>query len=349
MGIERTGGTGSLLDDETTSGGLGLAVWGFTTVVAVILGFASWQYAPPRAARTQAAHAEAAPSSSDEITGSIAVGDHGSSTVLPTRVVGNGRVAPMILGPSESPVTARDIEQLRSDLKEVQRRIAQMGLSGDGVSRRLDRLEERLNTTAAAIPTGPAVHPAKQAETTPSPIMPVAAAETTAPEGDATTVAASEALRLPQPRPETDLPAVTGSVPPKAAATTKTDRQGAAPPPVATVAVKPVAAPSTPGTDAAPSAPPQGATVAAIDLGGYRSLASLKKSWSDMTERYAEFGTGKEALARLRETDNGMEARLVAGPYPSQADAAKACLRMRALGVPCAVTGYTGQPLAAIR
>ncbi|NLH81541.1 MAG: hypothetical protein GX458_11945, partial [Phyllobacteriaceae bacterium] len=95
---------------------------------------------------------------------------------------------------------------------------------------------------------------------------------------------------------------------------------------------------------------PPGGGVAAIDLGGHRSLAALRKSWGDMSERYAEFGTGIEPLARLRETESGsMEVRLVAGPYPSPADAAKTCTRMRTLGVACSVTGYTGQPLSAIR
>jgi hypothetical protein len=100
----------------------------------------------------------------------------------------------------------------------------------------------------------------------------------------------------------------------------------------------PVATPTAPAGDAA-----------ALDLGGYRSLASLRRSWGDMTSRYAEFGAKMEPLARLRETDNGMEARLLAGPYPNQAEAAKSCMRLKALGVTCTVTGYSGQPLSAVK
>lgn len=343
MGIERTGDHVALLDDETTSDGLGLAVWGFATVVAVILGFASWQYAPPRVVETETARL--APSA-EEITGSIAATEHGQTAVSSTRVIGGSRFTPMVLAPSETPASSHDIEALRGELRDLQRRIAQMGLSGDGVSRRLDRLEDRMSRLAGA----------------PAPAEPIgsARAETTTPSDAAT--ATADAVRLPLPRPDTEAPIVTGSLPPKPTTPAKVDRQppAAAPtrPTVETVAVRPTLPPvaqapqaatptPTPTPQAAPPPPP--VAVAAIDLGGYRSLATLKKSWSDMTERYAEFGPGIEALARLRETDSGMEARLVAGPYPNQGDAAKACLRLQALGVGCAVTGYTGQPLAAIR
>lgn len=366
MGIDRPGDPVALLDDDAT-GGLGLAIWGFATVVAVVLGFASWQYAPPRAVESDVARLGAQPSSED-VTGSIVVAEPGASAALPARVVGGGRFAPMTLTAGDTPATTRDVEQLRADLRDLQRRIAQMGLSGDGVSRRLDRLEARLTTLAATVPPAATnetkavrVVAAEPAPSQAAPASPPQAprAEAGAPvaaEAGATpppeVAASAETVKLPLPRPELDPPIVTGSLPPKPVATAKTDRQStSARPTVETVPVKPVAPVAAPASGAAPTVitPTPAPSVAAIDLGGYRSLASLKKSWSDMTERYAEFGTGIEALARLRETDSGMEARLVAGPYSSQEDAAKACLRMRALGVSCAVTGYTGQPLAAIR
>jgi hypothetical protein len=369
--MDRPGDPAALLDDDATNGGLGLAVWGFTTVVAVILGFASWQYAPPHPEGAEESRVVALPAS-DEITGSIAVAERGAGGVAPARVVGGSRITPMALSPGESPATSRDIDQLRAEMRDLQRRMAQMGLSGDGLSRRLDRLEQRLTTLASASAPAPAAtaappsEPAHEAAApTAAPAATPVAAREAAPRVVAAGEAAADARRLPQPRPESDLPIVTGSLPPKPAAPGKADRQATAPavPSIETVTVKPLAsaaqppapvpAPTpaphpAPHADASPVAAPTG-TIAAIDLGGYRSLVSLKKSWSDLTERYTEFGNGIEALARLRETDTGMEARLVAGPYPSQNDAAKACIRLRALGVTCAVTGFTGQPLAAIR
>jgi hypothetical protein len=104
-------------------------------------------------------------------------------------------------------------------------------------------------------------------------------------------------------------------------------------------------------TDAAPAARPGAGDEAraAIDLGGYRSLASLKRAWSDLSGKHSELGNGVEPLARLRETDSGIEARLLVGPFPSQTEAAKSCMRLRAAGVGCSVGGYAGQPLGGIK
>ena len=110
----------------------------------------------------------------------------------------------------------------------------------------------------------------------------------------------------------------------------------------------PLAAASSPLPVLGGTEGPIGDTVA-VDLGGYRSLATLKKSWSDLTDRYAEFGRNMEPLARLKETDSGMEVRLVAGPFPVPSDAAKLCLKLRAAGANCSVTGYGGQPIAGLR
>ena len=153
--MDRPGDPAALLDDDATNGGLGLAVWGFTTVVAVILGFASWQYAPPHPEGPEETRVVALPAS-DEITGSIAVAERGAGGVAPARVVGGSRITPMALSPGESPATSRDIDQLRAEMRDLQRRMAQMGLSGDGLSRRLDRLEQRLTTLASAAAPAPA-------------------------------------------------------------------------------------------------------------------------------------------------------------------------------------------------
>lgn len=359
MAARKSIGTATFYDeDPARNGGFGLVIWGFATVAAVVLGFASWQFAPPRA-EGDGVRMAGGPNA-DEITGSIVPGD--KPAPLPSRVIAPGKVGPLVLGadPNEPAVTIRDIEVLRADLRELQRRIAQMGLSGDGMSRRVDRLEERITVLASSVPSQPSGGETFAAREDAGSAQAAGQAMRTA-GGPAE---ASANPRLPQPRPDVDQPTVTGSVPPKAATTGsagKLDREAtpAAPAPQPVAAAAPVPAP-TPAAVAAPSPtsapaeaakaqPVGGAAVAAIDLGGYRSLASLKKSWSDMSDRYSEFGHGIEPLARLRETDSGMEARLVAGPYSSQQEAAKACIRMKAFGVACQVTGYTGQPLAAIR
>lgn len=313
-----------LRDDVARDGGLGMAVWGFAAVISVVLGYASWQFHPPR---DETLVTRALTPDGEDATGSIATEETGGASTA-VRPVGGAKVAPLVLGASEQQPTMRDIVQIRADLRDLQRRIAQMGLAGDGVSRRLDRLEARLDTAA---------HTATPHERTAADEAP-AAARATSQALAKTDAAPADAVRIPQPRPEADLPAVTGSVPAKAAAAAAPGRddreptQAAADPPKAVT------------TASVPMGP-----IAALDLGGHRSLAALKKSWTDMSGRYAEFGGGIEPLARLNETEAGIEARLVVGPYPNPTEASKACVRLRTLGVACAVTGYTGQSLAAIR
>lgn len=325
-------------DEATRRGGVDLLVWGFGTVAAVVLGFASWQYAPARPSEPET-RVTAAPSA-EEVTGSIAIAERGSGTA--TRVIGS-RLPIGPAAPSEPAVTLRDLEQLRGDIRDLHRTIAQMGLSGDGVSRRIDRLEGRIDALAPKA----AATPVASADPAPPP-GPAVRSETVAAAAEAP---AATDVRIPLPKPDADQPAITGSVPTKPpVGPAKADREapGATPP---VPPAEPVRSPNA-AADAArvtTSAPTPNGGVAAVDLGGHRTLAALRRSWGDMSERYAEFGNGIEPLARLRETDGGMEVRLVAGPYPSPAEAAKICVRMRTLGVACAVTGYTGQPLSAIR
>ncbi len=400
--IDRRDHYSALIDDGDTGGReLGLVGWGFVTIVAVVLGFASWQYAPPRQMETETARADLPPTGPGEVTGSIVVSDRGVASVTPSRVVGGSRVAPMPLAANEQVATSRDIDQLRNEIKDLQRRITQMGLSGDGVSRRLDKLEEKVagdlekgrERLAALSAPPPPSEPAQKFEAP----QQRAEAAVVAPSAEAERPAVAERpperiaerVPLPTPRPIADLPILTGTVPPKAAETvpaappapvaaptvappTNADVT-AAKPQRATRVVTPPPPPPPPAIDptgemppqaSAPVAPPpaqvaaapvvpattpSGEPAPAIDLGGYRTVGSLKRSWADMADRYAEFGGEIEPLARLRETENGMEARLVAGPYSTQGDAAKACLRLRALGVNCSVTGYTGQPLGVLR
>lgn len=366
----------ALIDGESEGGGASLLAWGFVTVVAVVLGFASWQYAPPRAVPTEVARADVSLPPADDITGSVATSERGQTTVTPSRIIGGGRVTPLPLGAGETVATSRDVDQLRAEIRDLQRRLAQVGNAGDTTTRRIDRLEEKMAGDLAAgreklaalppappQPTAPAATQtvAKSPEPAPAPL----AEAQPAPPAPTPMERLAEAVRLPQPRPAADAPILTGTVPQKAAETPveaapapKANRAPApiTPAPAPTAAATP--APETPPAVADPAptaprpatpAPGPGENAAAVDLGGYRTVASLKRSWSDMADRYAEFGGRIEPLARLRETESGMEARLVAGPYATQADAAKACLRLHTMGVTCAVTTWSGQPLASLR
>ena len=363
-----------LEDEETTGGGLALAGWGMTTVSALVLGFASWQYAPPRSAPTELARIDANLPDPSEVTGSIGGSERSGGSVGVSRVVGAAKVAPMPLASNETVATSRDIEQLRTEIKDLQRRLQLVGQAGDGVGRRIDRLEEKMAGDQAAVRERLA-----GLQASPSVPVTISAGESS---GE-TTVAGRFPVPAPRPifdpafytgtiaaRPSEAGPAVTGPAAAVPDAAAKSARAPAAPIAEAPAPVEarvpqvvPHVVPDGSPQGAAPQVPqPQAAMVtasiapsatsgevAALDLGGYRSLASLKKAWGDMTGRYGEFGAKMEPLARLRETETGMEARLLAGPYTSQTEAAKSCMRLKALGVGCAVTTYSGQPLGGVK
>lgn len=434
---------GDWIEGEAHGGGLAVVGWGLGSVAAFVLAFASWQYAQPRPLPVETARVESGLPDPSEVTGSIATTDRGQTTVQASRVVGAARVAPLPLAANETVATSRDIEQLRSELREIQRRIVQIGMAGDGMSRRVDRIDERLTTLAAREPSpppggeavrtveaAPVESPARLAERLPTPqpkpapepaplapptaafdadgpattgavpktTPPIAAlpaivgqpaapaaehtdpvetkpSEARAPETRATETKPADAktardpaanrsartqpstapltLRPPAPttpaspsaRPETPAPRVEApAAAPRPVAEAAPPAEEARPAPPVRMATATPAAPPPPA-----AAPVNGSGQAAIDLGGYRTLASLRRSWSDMTIRHGDLSKGLEPLARLRETDSGMEARLLAGPFADQTEAAKACLRLKAVGATCAVTTFSGQPIGGLR
>ena len=385
---------GDWIETEATGGGLAMLGWGLGTVVALVLAFASWQYAPT--ARTQTARGDLGAPDPSEITGSIGGLDEARSSSHPARSYGIGRLAPQPLAGDESPATSRDIDLVRAEIAEIRRRISQIGMAGEGVARRMDGIEERMaSAVPTADPTPPAAAPPPLEPITPS-VAPAASAPPPPTEKTAATEKAdkvrpetrtAERLPMPIPRPmietpaapvtatyDGDGPATTGAVP-RTARHPEKPASGDARPEVKPEAKVEAPAPADPlpaaagdpqptrtarlaGTGPAePAAQPMssavppaaGASAAAIDLGGFRSLASLRRAWTDTSVRHTALTKDLEPLARLRETETGMEARLLAGPFPDQIEAAKACLRLKAVGATCAVTTYGGQPVLGLR
>jgi hypothetical protein len=383
----QNGDIGDWIEDEASGGGLAVLGWGFGAVVAFVLAFASWQYAPARPTASTLARTDVGQPDPSEITGSIASNDGATTSVLPSRTFGLGRVAPLPLAGDETVATSRDLDRIRAEITEIRRRIQQIGMAGDGVSRRLDGIEERITSVSGSTP--PATLPAIAGRPTEATNVPVAT--------PATEPQKSERLPTPLPRPaldarlspppafDADGPATTGAVPKTPRATVRGD---AAATPVAKADPAPrvepagedlAAKPSASDTEQKPAETPAGMSAeipaartvrvvstaptdtaaavkptptvppSAIDLGGFRTLASLRRAWSDTAGRNADLTKALEPLARLRETDTGMEARLLAGPFADPTEAAKACLRLKAGGAPCAVTTYSGQPIGGLR
>lgn len=380
---------GDWIEEEASGGGLSLIGWGFGTVAAFVLAFASWQYAPPRGLGSETARLEAAPDPTD-ITGSIAVAEPGQTLVKPSRGTTN-RVAPLPLDGAETVATSADIARLRAEIRDLQQRIAAIDPAAGAGTRRAEAppaVKDGPHASVTAAPPAPGEAPRqtsdarppaaeepKLAEKTiadrlptpaPRPLLDVTALAPPAAgfdaEGPTTTGAVPKTAAAPKSAPARTEPlakSARGAVPtpsaPKAPADSEAETHAeAAPaqppadprPPVRVVSATPASAlvPPAPVPEASAAAAPS-----AIDIGGFRSLSSLRRSWADMSQRYGDLSKGMEPRARLRETDSGIEARLLAGPFADPTDAAKACLRLRAAGAPCAVTTYGGQPISGLR
>lgn len=352
------GGLDALADDGDTGGQvLSLALWGVGAALAVGVGVASWQYAPPHGTASEQAQIEAVVPRHDEITGSI--GDTRRATANDQVVAAD--IVPQPLGADEHLATSRDIERLRADIDDLRRRLAETGTAGLDLGRRLDRIEQRLDTLPNAPRSeAPAAPGTPTAAIAPPPEEFAALVAAAPPEAMSTADAAAPAeMQAPQTTGAIDKPSSTIAVAPvfvapplpkpsprgaRAVEPAPTPAPAAQPP--ATDAAKPATAARL---DTPPLPPPGPAETAALDLGGYRSLSILKRAWSELALRHGDLGHGMQPLARLRETDGSVEARLLAGPFVNQTEAAKACMRLKAAGVGCAVTTYIGQSLAGLR
>ncbi|MDR3374108.1 MAG: SPOR domain-containing protein [Ancalomicrobiaceae bacterium] len=153
----------------------------------------------------------------------------------------------------------------------------------------------------------------------------------------------------PQPAPvktppDAKLPdaVTTASIMPKPAVGPDTPKPAESPAPaVATAPPVPDKAAEKP--EAASEAP---AATFAVDLGGFHSIAQVRKAWSDLEAKQAKLAKLMKPLARLAESPDGIEIRLLAGPFQSEAAAQAACGQLKSSGPRCGPALYQGEPLA---
>lgn len=339
--FRKGGETGSAKDLDR--GVLTLAAWGFVAVMAVVTGFAAWQFAPRETMQSTRGGA-------DEVTAAIG----------PARA------------PAPRPSSAdlqgvmRELETVRQEILELRRLMGRADQKSDLLSQRITLVEDQAAILTAGLTAmaqrGTATDASRAvAPETPraAPDEPTAAARTEAPRpADGARVAVT--VPLPDPRPpgaeiRTTDPKVVAE-PRSAPAAVPTQPAPAAPgaaparlAPMPSVAIglrppgaadkpgEPVSAPET--TGAIPPKAEHG-----VDLGGFRNLTQLRKAWTDLEARQPRLAKGMAPLAQARETTDGLEVRLIGGPFPTPADAARFCTAARAAGVACAPSGYAGQP-----
>jgi hypothetical protein len=86
-----------------------------------------------------------------------------------------------------------------------------------------------------------------------------------------------------------------------------------------------------------------------LDIGGGSTIDGLRALWAKARQQHTAALDGLRAVVHLRESrrPGGVELRLVAGPLPSAAAAAKLCATLNAAGAACRPAVFDGQRLAA--
>jgi hypothetical protein len=102
-------------------------------------------------------------------------------------------------------------------------------------------------------------------------------------------------------------------------------------------------APVTPAPDSA------GKTEFGLDIGSAGTIEGLRLLWATAQRRHGAVLEGLKPIVHLRDSrrPGGIELRLVAGPLPSAASAARLCATLTAAGAACQPAVFDGQRLAA--
>jgi len=85
-----------------------------------------------------------------------------------------------------------------------------------------------------------------------------------------------------------------------------------------------------------------------LDLGSATTVEALRTAWTAALRRHGPLLEGLRPIVQMRERPRpgGMELRLIAGPVPNAAAAARLCVSMTAAGAICAPAVFEGQRLA---
>ena len=99
-----------------------------------------------------------------------------------------------------------------------------------------------------------------------------------------------------------------------------------------------------------PVQPPSGPGKAefGLDLGGASTVEALRTAWTIALRRHGALLDGLRPIVHTRDRarPGSAEFRLIAGPLPNAATAARLCAAMTAAGAICAPTAFDGQRLA---
>jgi hypothetical protein len=160
-----------------------------------------------------------------------------------------------------------------------------------------------------------------------------------------------------QPMPPQPDPQTTGSVPAKPVLPIDPTKAVTVKPSVAAVQMSPDEQKSASEKMAVamreePPAPSPGSAAVAkpaeiygFDLGSYKSIGQVKKVWSDLDMRQGKLTKVLTPLAKLGETSDGVEIRLIAGPFGDKEQALRTCHQLRGATAKCEAIAYAGESI----
>jgi hypothetical protein len=101
-------------------------------------------------------------------------------------------------------------------------------------------------------------------------------------------------------------------------------------------------------TDNSPAGSVATATDFGVDLGGASSVNGLRALWGTLRTKHAQLLNGLWPIMSIRDRakPGTVELRLIAGPLPNAAHAARLCAAFAGLGVICQPAVFDGQRLA---
>lgn len=215
---------------------------------------------------------------------------------------------------------AGGVDSMRNDVGAIKARLADLSVFDQTLIGRVSALEGKagLKTTQAVTKPAPQTAVATKA---------VAQTEAPAIEGTVEPGDSEDAVAVDEPAAD----ATAAETPAKAAAPLPI---GAQKPTVAAVAAKPVKVATA--DDASKPSKPYG-----LDLAVSTSPEALQQMWQLFKEQHGDLLAGLSP----RSVASGANVKLVAGPFPSQAAATAACVKLRKANLACSATPFTGSPL----
>jgi len=228
----------------------------------------------------------------------------------------------VVVDADETRRLADAVRKLAADRDRLNNRIAML-------ERNLDDMTGSIKTVmqANAAMQGVNEEPAKK----PAPLAPIAAPS---PVASAPPKPAAVASAPPAPEPAAEIIAKPSPPPP-----------GAEPIQAGNVPLPPVAPIRIANVEAAADQPPAKIEYG-IDLGGALTVEALRGEWVQVKANFGPLLTGLRPLASPRQRQNGVDYRLIVGPLPSRADAARLCGKFNAARALCHTAKFAGEDLA---